>query len=138
MESRAPYTLTPVEESELPVRVMEILRRCSRDRRAITGARIARQLGYRNDRKVRVTIRQLIADGQPIVASVSSPFGYRLIASRDEAEAYLKTLRSRAVKTFERLRDVQRAAEKNFGVPHQPLLLSVGNVEAPDVENGDN
>jgi len=133
MESRAPYTLTPVEESELPQRVMEILRRCSRERQAITGARIARQLGYRNDRKVRVTIRQLIADGQPIVASVSKPFGYRLIASREEAEAYLKTLRSRAVKTFERLRDVQRAAERNFGVPFQPMLLSVGNVEAPDL-----
>jgi hypothetical protein len=83
-------------------------------------------LGYKDDRKVRMVIQQLIADGHPIAASTTSKtVGYYLVETRQEAEAYAASLRSRAVKTFERLRDFERAVEKTYGVPYQPLLLNL-------------
>jgi hypothetical protein len=93
--------------------------------RAITGARLARRLGQRNDRKIRMVIQALVEDGEPIAASTSEPAGYYVLATRDEAEAYVATLRSRAQWTFKRLRDFQRAVEARFGVPYQPLLLDL-------------
>lgn len=92
--------------------------------RAITGARLARLLGQRNDRKIRMVIQALVEDGEPIAASTSEPAGYYVLATRDEAEAYVAALRSRAVKTFERLRDFERAVSHTFGTPYQPTLLS--------------
>jgi hypothetical protein len=125
METKAAYTLTQVEERDLPARIMEMLSEHKGIGNAITGLRIARRFGYRNDRKVRMVIQQLIAEGKPIAASVSEPVGYYLVQTRDEAEAYEAVLRSRATKTFERLRDFQRAINNEFGVPLQPFLIPV-------------
>jgi hypothetical protein len=130
METKAAYTLTPVEERDLPAQIMAILGEHKGSANAITGLRIAKQFGYRNDRKVRLVIQQLIADGHPIAASVSEPVGYYLVHTRDEAEAYAAVLRSRAVKTFERLRDFQRATKSVFGVPYQPILLQIDASDA--------
>lgn len=130
METRANYTLTRIEEKDLPDRIMAILSEHRGSGNAITGLRIAKRLGYRNDRKVRLVIQQLIAEGKPIAASVSEPVGYYLVQTRDEAEAYAAVLRSRATKTFERMRDFQRAIEVEFGVPYQPFLLPVDIIEA--------
>jgi hypothetical protein len=135
MEPKVHYTLTKVEERNLPTRIMEILGEHKGIGNAITGIRIARRFGYRNDRKVRLVIQQLIAEGKPIAASVSEPVGYYLVQTRDEAEAYAAVLRSRATKTFERLRDFQRAIKNEFGVPYQPILLPVDTAEA--IRNAD-
>jgi len=123
MQRQAPYILTKVEERDLPASIMEILGEHKGSCNAITGIRIARRLGYRNDRKVRVVIQRLIAEGKPIAASVSEPVGYYLVQTREEAEAYAAVLRSRATRTFERLHDFQRAIEQEFGVAYQPFLI---------------
>lgn len=130
METKVHYTLTKVEEHDLPARIMEILGEHKGAGSAVTGLRIAKRLGYQNDRKIRVVIQQLIGEGKPIAASVSEPVGYYLVQTREEAEAYAAVLRSRAVKTFERMRDFQRAIESEFGVPYQPVLLSVDTADA--------
>jgi hypothetical protein len=119
----------PVEERDLPALITAILEQHKGSANAITGLRIAKQLGYRNDRQVRLVIQGLIADGRPIAASVSDPVGYYLVQTREEAEAYAAVLRSRAVKTFERMRDFQAAIKNEFGIPLQPLLLPVDALE---------
>lgn len=124
MANNKHYALTDKEAAAIRDQVMVILRAHRGSGYPITGLRIARKIGHRSDRKVRIVIQQLIADGEPIAASVSEPVGYYLIETSDEAEAYAAVLRSRAVKTFERLRDFQRAAKSKFGVPFQPVLLT--------------
>jgi len=125
MGRNAHNTLTVAEERDLPTEIMAILERHKGIGNAITGIQIARRFGYCNDHKVRLAIQQLIADGKPIAASVSEPVGYYLVQTRAEAEAYEAVLHSRAIKTFERLRDFRRAIEETFGVPYQPVLISV-------------
>jgi hypothetical protein len=119
--------LTEIEAKEIPERLIDILTRHKGVRNAITGAKLSRMFGHRNDRKIRMVIQQLIADGKPIAASVSDPVGYYLVETPQEAEAYEAVLRSRAVKTFERLHDFQRAAKNEFGIPFQPALLTLGD-----------
>lgn len=113
------------ERQDISRTILGILSRHQGAGQAITGRQLSHLLGHRNDRKIRLVIQQLISDGQPIAASVSDPVGYYVIANREEAEAYVAVLRSRATKTFERLRDFQRAVEDRFGVPYQPLLIDL-------------
>lgn len=127
---KLPFELTPTEERELPHRVMEILKEHRGSRCAITGAQMAKALGYKNDRAIRVCIEHLIADGVPVAASVHEPFGYYILQTREEAQVYEATLRSRAVKTLKRLKDFNRAAAGCFGPAQQlPLALVEQTIE---------
>lgn len=126
-------TLDRQEASELPARVMGILDHHRGSGNAITGLCIARMLGYKNDRLIRVVISQLIAEGKPIAASVSEPLGYYLVETEQEAEVYERVLRSRALRTFERLRDFQRAITQVFGIPYQPVLFSLDGMDPASV-----
>jgi len=92
----------------LKAEVRRLLRNGKKNAR--TGERLARMLGFKNDRLVRHAIRELIADGLPIASSVSPPLGYFLASSQDEAADYMKVLRSRLVNDAYRLRDFKFAA----------------------------
>lgn len=116
--------LTVDEAIAMPVRVLALLEHHRGAANPITGAEIAKALGQADDRKVRMVIQQLIADGHTIAASVGKLPGYYLIGTREEAESYMRVLKSRAVKTFERMRDIGRAVEREFGVPYQPALFA--------------
>ncbi len=121
--------LTAEESQCLSARVLAILKQHRGAQSAVTGGDLARALGHHNDRQIRLVIQQLIADGHPIAASVCDPAGYYVIATREEAEAYMAVLRSRATRTFKRMADLGRAVERVFGVPYQPLLLPLDGID---------
>ena len=80
--------------------------------KAIKGMEMARLLGFRDDRSIRQVIRELIAEGYPIASSVQKPFGYFIVATRQEAEYYAQSIRSRLIEDAIRRRDFRRAADQ--------------------------
>lgn len=79
---------------------------------ARTGKELAKVLGFSNDRCVRQTIRELIAEGLPIASSVTPPLGYFIASSLDEATNYMRNLKSRLVEDAYRRRDFKVAARE--------------------------
>lgn len=76
---------------------------------AITGKELAKRLGESDDRRVRQSIRALIADGVPVASSVRHPYGFYIANNLNEATEYMKVLRSRLVEDAYRWRDFKRA-----------------------------
>jgi len=89
---------------------------------AVTGKELAKTLGYPNDRVIRQTIRELIADSVPIASSVNPPCGFFIIKNPEEATKYLSVLRSRLVEDAYRRRDFKRASRVILD-PYQMALL---------------
>jgi len=89
---------------------------------AITGKELASRLGERDDRRVRLVIRDLIAAGHPIASAVNKPYGYFIANSPDEVTEYMNVLRSRLVEDAYRRRDFKRAT-KALTNPGQLSLL---------------
>ncbi len=135
-ERRAPYELTPVEERELPHRVLELLKAHRGSAQAITGARMAVALGYIDeqgipqDRHIRRVIECLIEDGVLIASSVREPVGYFLVETLEEVGPYRATLKSRAMKNLKRLSNFNRGVARQFG---QQYALPLKYVE-PAIE----
>jgi hypothetical protein len=122
VERQAPYTLSQTERADLPARIQAVLKHHQGAQNAITAIRIARLLGYHDDRKVRLAIQALITSGHAIAANVSKrPLGYYLVQTPEEAKAYSRTLRSRAVQTFKRMRAFELAAQRVFAIPPEPF-----------------
>jgi len=92
--------------------------------KATRGQTIANRLGMKNDRLIRIAIRELIADGLPIASSVQKPYGYFIIETPEEAEAYMAVIKSRLVEDAYRRRDFKKAAF-NIRVPEQLKLRLV-------------
>jgi len=82
-------------EIPLKTQVKEILLNHRGRGRAIKGQEIAQKLGFKDDRQVRLIIRDLIADGIPIASGTESPAGFYLVENKDEADIYMDDLRSR-------------------------------------------
>ncbi len=89
---------------------------------AITGSQLAVACGYRDDRLIRVLIRELIAEGVPIASSVSPPMGFFIIDNPDEAAKYIKVLKERIKEDQARLRDFEKATEE-YSPPEQLALV---------------
>jgi len=76
------------------------------------GKDFARLLGFKDDRLVRLVIRELIEEGLPVASSVTPPLGYFIASSLDEARDYMKVLKSRLVQDAYRRRDFKIAARE--------------------------
>ncbi len=75
------------------------------------------------DRDIRLTIRELIADGIPIAASTDGRNGGYFIANTtEEAKDYIGQLRHRIIQDCLRFRDFKIAARPLF-IPGQLLIL---------------
>ena len=75
------------------------------------------------DREVRLSIRELIADGIPIASSTDGKTGgYFIAETKLEAEDYIGKLRHRIIEDCLRLRDFKRAS-KVLRNPDQMYLL---------------
>jgi hypothetical protein len=119
-----PFILTPWERDHLPAMVLKVLKEHVGHRFAITGQGLAAALGHRDDRKIRLAIRELIREGQPIASSVGgSAMGFYVCSSGHEAMAYISTLRARAKEDLTRLKDFEEAAAKKFSIPRQESLF---------------
>lgn len=88
-----------------------ILQRHEGRDRAITGRELASIVGHKDDRQVRLIIRELITDGLPIASSTEAPAGYFIVATRQEAEQYAASIRNRLIEDAIRRRDFRRAAD---------------------------
>lgn len=77
---------------------------------AIKGREIAAILGLRDDRQIRMIIRDLIKSGVPIASSTEEPAGYYIATGKEETEEYIRVTRSRLVQDAYRLRDFKRAS----------------------------
>ena len=86
---------------------------------ARTGSQMATVLGFKDDRPVRLAIRDLIAEGLPVAASGK---GYFIASSLDEATEYMKNLKGRLVKDAYRRRDF-KLASRDILQPHQMALI---------------
>ena len=89
---------------------------------ARTGKSLAKTLGFRDDRSIRLVIRELIADRVPVAASVNPPHGYFIANNLEEATEYMKGLRKRLIEDALRRRDFKRASRVILD-PHQMILL---------------
>jgi len=99
-----------------------LLQHRGRDK-AIKGKEIAHFLGFRDDRQIRLVIRELITEGYPIASSVQSPYGYFLIESLEEAREYQQLLRDRLIEIALRRRDFKKGAGKKLDMVKQGSLF---------------
>lgn len=115
-----PFILTTEDRAKLRSRVLATLKTGRRS--AITGKDIAHALGQSDDRKVRLIIRELIAEGVPIASSVSEPMGFYIVANEHEAADYIRVLKDRIREDTIRLRDFEAACHE-FSIPEQRSLF---------------
>ncbi len=90
--------------------------------RAIKARELA-ELFKCDERRVRLVIRDLIADGLPVASSTEAPAGYFIVATRQEAEQYAGSIRSRLIEDAVRRRDFRRAADQYLTPAEQGVLI---------------
>lgn len=78
--------------------------------RAITRREIKNILGYQNDRKLRLIIAEIRAEGLPVLFATNKPAGYYVPATWDELRAGLDSFKSYIIDLC-----VQRARIKKAG-----------------------
>jgi len=106
----------------LEAQLKAVFRRHEGHDRAITSQNIQRLTGA-GDRLIRRTIRQLITDGMPVASSTESPYGYFLVATRQEAEYYAESIKGRLIEDAKRRRDFRIAAARHLTTVTQGTLL---------------
>lgn len=111
-------TIYPLQLKQL---VLGALRKGKQN--AIKGIVIARLAGHSDDRKVRLIIRELIAEGTPIASSVREPMGYFIVETEKEAQEYRRAVRNRVKEDCLRIRDFKRAVE--VAVPPKQGVLNL-------------
>lgn len=79
---------------------------------ARTGIELATVLGFKKDRLVRLALRELIADGVPVISLVKPPYGSYIADSPEEVMEYLGELRHRALEILGRYKDLKLAAQE--------------------------
>ncbi len=90
---------------------------------AITGSRLAELLGQRNDRGIRLAIRELIAEGVPVASSVHAPYlGFYIVSTLEEAEEYEAVMTARISEDAARQRDFRSAFQQAHGEGRQISL----------------
>jgi hypothetical protein len=119
-----PYGMNAYEKARMSKSILAILEQHRGKRSAIKGADLARELKQRDDRLIRMVIRDLIAQGVPVSSSVSEPMGFYLVVTPREAEEYIAVLEARIREDEARLRDFKRAVEAALGaLTEQPRMI---------------
>ena len=109
--------------NDFKLELKAILLRHEGEARAIPGRELAAMFNLRDDRRVRLAIRELIADGLPVAANTEKPAGYFIVATRQEAERYAGSIRNRLIKDAIRRRDFRRAADLYLTPAEQGRLI---------------
>lgn len=86
--------------------------------KAISGRLLAERLGFRDDRRIRDAICQLIQDGVPIVSSTTWPQGFYIAETKDEIKHFAESMKSRIKEIAIHRRNLLRAAD-NIVYPEQ-------------------
>ncbi len=114
------FVPTKKESLFLRIKLLKLLQRGKAN--AIPGKDLAYKLGFSDDRKIRVAIRELIHEGHKIASSVSEPYGYYIVANENEAAEYKRVLSERIKEDMDRLADFE-AACKDMTIPEQLSLI---------------
>ena len=101
-----------MNNSDLKAQLKSILLRHEGKAQAITGRELATIFNLNDDRRVRLAIRDLITEGLPVAANTEVPAGYFIVTTRQEAERYAGSIRSRLINDALRRRDFRRAADQ--------------------------
>ncbi len=101
-----------MNETELKKGLRLILERHEGSEKAITGGELASLFGFRDDRKIRQAIRELIKDGLPVASLVEKPYGYFVIMNKKQADDYAASIKNRLIEDAKRRRDFRVAAAK--------------------------
>jgi len=109
--------------ADLKAALKIILLRHEGEARPITGRELAIMFRMKDDRRVRLVIRELITDGLPVASNTEAPAGYFIVATRQEAEQYAGSIRSRLIKDAIRRRDFRRAADQYLTPAEQGRLI---------------
>lgn len=104
-------------------RLLNILQQHQGRENAITGKELARLFNQPNDRKIRLLIRELIAEGVPVASATEAPAGYFIARTFKEAEDYRQQVKGRLIEDCKRIRDFRRAASNHFNGSAQGALL---------------
>ena len=112
-----------MKNGDLKSRLKTLLLKHEGKARAITGRELATIVGHRDDRQVRMVIRELITDGLPVASSTEFPAGYFIVATRQEVEEYAASIRSRLIEDAIRRRDFRRAANMHLAPAQQGRLI---------------
>lgn len=115
-----PFILTAEDRVKLHKKVLACLSRGKRN--AIRGKELAIRLNQTDDRKIRLIIRELIAEGIPVASSVSEPMGFYLCANENEALDYIRVLKDRIREDSARLKDFEKACSE-FKMPEQASIF---------------
>ena len=94
-------------------RILEILKLHRGRDHAITAKELTKYTG-KEDRAIRMEIRDLIAQGYPIASGLTRPYGYYIANTIQEAKDYMQQLRNRLIEDALRRRDFKRAVAKSF------------------------
>ena len=97
-----------MEADTLKLQVRELLRFGKENPRI--GQELANTLDFKDDRPVRIAIRELIADGVPVISSVHPPYGYYIADNPEDITEHLGDLRHRALEVLHRYKDLKIAA----------------------------
>lgn len=108
---------------ETKSQIRAILLRHEGKAQAILGKELARLIGYKEDRIVRLIIRDLIADGLPVASSTEYPQGYFIVSTRKEVEDYALSIKGRLIEDALRRRDFRRAADQYLTPAVQKKML---------------
>lgn len=113
-----------MDKTELKEYLREILLEHNGRLSAITAGQLA-MITQDSERNVRLIIRELITEGLPVasVTERSSPQGYFLVTTRQEAEEYAGSLRGRLIENAIRRRDFRRAADMHLTPARQGILV---------------
>lgn len=112
-------------KAELKGRLRMILRVRNGRPSAITAGELS-MITESTERNVRLAIRELITEGLPVASTTELPGGYFLVATRQEAEQYAASIRSRLIEDAIRRRDFRRAADMHLTPARQGKLLIPG------------
>ena len=91
--------------------------------RAITRREIKNTLGYQNDRKLRLIIAELRAEGLPVLFATNKPAGYYVPATWQELHAGLDSFRSYIIDLCVQRARVKKAGELSLYSTKQGVLL---------------
>ena len=106
--------------NELKQEVRYLLRYGKQNAR--TGSELATVLGFKDDRLVRLAIKDLIDEGLPVASSVKPPHGYFIASSYQEAQEYMRVLHSRLAGNAYRLKEFKHASREILQ-PYQMALI---------------
>ena len=109
--------------NDIKLRLKAILSSRQGRARAITRREIKNILDYENDRKLRLIIAEIRAEGLPVLFATNKPAGYYVPANWDELRAGLDSFKSYIIDLCIQRAYIKKAGELSLYSGKQGLLL---------------